>query len=74
MVKINYKEICVVQYCPFCGKGQEVEVNEQDYWDWEDGTLAQEAFPYLSADEREVLISGICHTCWDSMFGGGEED
>ena len=74
MVKINYKEICVVKYCPFCGKGQEVEVNEQDYWDWEDGTLAQDAFPYLDPEEREVLISGICPTCWDSMFGGGEED
>lgn len=72
MVKINYKEVCVVTACPFCGHANEVEVNEMDYLDWQDGELAQVAFPYLSADERETLISGICHQCWDKMFGGDE--
>lgn len=71
--RINYKEVCVVTQCPFCGRGNEVEVNEADYWDWDDGMLAQDAFPYLSADEREMLISGICPTCWDKMFGSDEE-
>lgn len=71
-MKINYKEICVVTRCPFCGRGNEVEVNEEDYWDWEDGVLAQNAFPYLSAEEREMLISGICPQCWSNSFG--EED
>lgn len=67
MVKVNYKEVCVVTRCPFCGRGNEVEVNESDYWDWDDGELVQDAFPYLSADEREMLISGICPTCWNEM-------
>lgn len=69
MVKINYKEVCVVTQCPCCGRGNEVEVNESDYWDWDDGVNAQIAFPYLSADEREMLISGICPTCWARMWG-----
>lgn len=73
MVRINYKEVCVVTQCPFCGRGNEVEVNEADYWDWSDGELAQVAFPYLSADEREMLITGICGKCWDSMFGDDGE-
>ena len=73
MVKINHKEVCVITSCPFCGRGNEVEVNENDYWDWQDGELVQTAFPYLSADEREMLISGICPTCWDKTFGGIEE-
>ena len=73
MMKINYKEVCVVTACPFCGHAHEVEVNEMDYLDWQDGELAQNAFPYLSADEREMLISGICPTCWDKMFGSDEE-
>lgn len=68
MVKINYKEVCVVTQCPFCGCANEIEVNESDYWDWDDGVLAQVAFPYLSADEREMLISGICPDCWARMF------
>ena len=72
MVKINYKEISVVTQCPFCGRANEVAVNEIDYLDWQDGMMAQDAFPYLSADEREMLISGICGECWDKMFGGDE--
>ena len=69
MTKINYKEVCVVTACPFCGRANEVEVNEMDYLDWQDGVLAQDAFPYLNVNEREMLISGICPTCWDGMFG-----
>lgn len=73
-MKKNFHEITVVTYCPFCGKAHEVEVNEIDYLDWEDGELAQNAFPYLSADDREMLISGICPDCWNSMFGQEEEE
>lgn len=72
-MKINNKEITIVTRCPFCGKANFIEVNEMDYLDWSDGELAQVAFPYLSADEREMLISGICPTCWDKMFGGDDE-
>ncbi len=64
----------VVTRCPFCGKAHEIEVNEMDYLDWQDGKLAQDAFPYLSASDREMLISGICPDCWDGMFGNGEEE
>jgi len=63
----------VTTRCPFCGKSNDVKVNEMDYLDWLDGKLAQKAFPYLSADEREMLISGICPACWDSTFGSDEE-
>ena len=74
MTKINYKEITVVTRCPFCGRANEIEVNEMDYLDWEDGKLVQNAFPYLSAEERETLISGICPKCWDETFGEDDED
>ena len=73
-MKINYKEVSVVTRCPICGHGNEVEVNEMDYLDWQDGVLAQVAFPYLSANEREALISGICPTCWENMFGGDGDE
>jgi len=73
-MKKNFHEICVVTYCPFCGKAHEIEVNEMDYLDWQDGELAQNAFPYLSADEREMLVSGICPDCWNGMFGQEEDE
>lgn len=72
-MKVNYKEVSIITVCPICGQAHEVEVNEIDYLDWQDGELAQVTFPYLSADEREMLITGICPTCWDEMFGGDEE-
>lgn len=71
-VRYNRHEVCIITQCPFCGRGNEVEVNETDYLDWDDGKMAQDAFPYLSADEREMLISGCCPQCWDKMFGGEE--
>ena len=59
--------------CPCCKKYYTILVNIEDYFDWHAGTrLTQEAFPYLNADKREMLISGICPACWDNMFG--EED
>lgn len=72
-MKINYKEVSIVTRCPFCGKTHEVEVNEMDYLDWQDGALIQDVMPYLSAQEREHLISGICSTCWGKMFEGEDE-
>lgn len=61
--------ITLTTRCPICGRTYEVEVLLQDYFAWEAGALVQDAFPYLSDDEREMLISGICPTCWDEMFG-----
>ena len=58
--------------CPFCGEYHEVLVSEADYASWQGGELAQVAFPYLTADEREILISGICPKCWADMFGEDE--
>lgn len=60
--------ITVSIQCPFCGKEYEVEVKLEDYWAWQMGELAQNAFPYLSATERESLISGMCPDCQAKFF------
>jgi len=73
-MKINNHEVTVITRCPFCGRANEVEVNEMDYLDWQDSVLVQDAFPYLDANEREMLISGICPTCWARTFGGEGDD
>lgn len=62
----------VLTRCPFCGKTNSVQVHGKDYLAWQNGALAQDVFPYLSADEREMLISGVCPKCWAKTFG--EED
>lgn len=36
---------------------------------WENGTLIQDAFPTLSVDLREFIMTGITSEEWDSLFG-----
>lgn len=61
--------IVVANTCPICNKTHSVEADIVDFFDWIDGTPAQVAFSYLSATEREQLISGICPDCQNDIFG-----
>ncbi|WP_211746380.1 hypothetical protein [Paenibacillus sp. Marseille-Q4541] len=60
--------------CFSCKQDQAVKVNEKDLENYNNGAHAQHVFPYLSADERELLISGICGCCFDKMFEGDEDE
>lgn len=55
--------------CRDCKKTFELKVNIADVKAWRQGTLIQKALPYLTPDERELLISGICGGCFDRAFG-----
>lgn len=46
-----------------------VTVEAKDYDSFlNNETSVQECFPYLSADERELMISGMCGTCFDNLM------
>ncbi len=35
---------------------------------WQSGTKIQDAFPTLSPEERETMVSGVCSDeCWDKL-------
>lgn len=55
--------------CKLCKTSRTIEVKKDDYEKVQQGEHIQNAMPYLTADERELLISGICGTCFDEMFG-----
>jgi hypothetical protein len=38
------------------------------------GELLQNAFPNLTAGEREFVKTGITDEEWSTLFGGGEEE
>jgi hypothetical protein len=38
------------------------------------GALIQDAFPMLSAEDREFLLSGITPEEWNETFGHGDGD
>lgn len=54
--------------CRTCNKEYEINANTQDLIDWQDGKHIQNAMPYVPADLRELLISGICGNCFKKMF------
>jgi len=41
---------------------------------WVNGELIQNCFPYLNADQREILKTGIDSQSWEEMFAGSEDD
>ena len=60
--------------CRECGEYKEIEVDSWAYHEWsERRLLAQEAFPHLEADDRELLISNTCGQCWNNLFSEDEE-
>ena len=61
--------ISIKTTCPICNKEHIVNVQEKDWDNYKNNNeLVQNAFPYLTADERELLITGICNDCWNNFI------
>jgi len=54
--------------CSVCGNSSEIQVVESDLKRWQGGEHVQNVFPWMSADDRELLISGTHPACWDDMW------
>ena len=54
--------------CPMCHKKSQLQVPLQGLEAWRRGELIQRALPELTADEREMLMTGTHPDCWDKMF------
>jgi len=68
MVAAVYDTLCDA-FCKHCGRQFVLTLNKSDMYDWLSGSLPiQSALPYLSANERELLLSGTCGECFDEMF------
>lgn len=75
MVATNGRDdSCTVQ-CDMCGVSYLLLFNREDMIDWLSGSLfIQDAFPYLSASERELLLSGLCDKCFTQIFSSLDTD
>lgn len=65
-------QIQITTVCPFCQKPHSF-YTDADAWAkgfkaYQDGADIQYAFPFLSVVDRELLITGICDECWNSIF------
>lgn len=75
MLKIDANCAKVKQTCPMCGTVCEMELDREESMSyfWENN-LIQDAFPDLTATEREFVKSGYCPDCQQLLFGNSETD
>ncbi len=54
---------------PFNGETNTLDLNitEEQVQAYMDGALIQNAFPNLSADDREFIMTGITAEAWEAM-------
>lgn len=63
-------KIGIIRGCVFCGNEYEVKVDVADLEKYNNGALAQVAFPLpkYTIEDREFMISSICPCCQAKIF------
>ena len=74
---INKNEISYNVNCKFCNKNVVIKLTSEQYknlgrYNRGEGHI-QDLLPELSADDREMFVSGMCPECWDKTFSGEED-
>lgn len=65
----------VTRRCSLCDNDVSMYVKPGDFDDYIAGVgFIQDTFPYLTPDERELLLNGFCGPCFDSFCPPDEED
>lgn len=59
---------------PFCRGLTTITVEQKAYDNYLNGALVQNAFPTMSATDRETIISGMCPDCQAEFFNEEDED
>ncbi len=61
--------------CDHCRKEYNIMADRQDMEAWLSGDkYIQDALSYISASERELLLSATCNTCWKKMYGLDDDE
>jgi len=63
MAIVNLKCKCII-----CNTNQTILVLQSSIDAYKSGTLVQHAFPYLTPADREMIISGVCDMCFDTIL------
>ena len=73
MVSTNLESYNVT--CEICGQEHNILADKNDMDAWLSGDkYIQEALSYLSAAERELLISRTCDICWKHLYNEVDEE
>lgn len=61
--------------CQMCNNVYDIKCNESDFNKWKNREgYIQDLLHYLSKQERELLVSGTCGTCFDELFSPEEDE
>ena len=67
--------ITLIVTCPHCEKEERMRVPSEGAHRWHfKGELIQHAFPEMSKQDRERLVSGVCGPCWEELERFAEEE
>jgi hypothetical protein len=64
----------LTRQCPACDTYHTLAVDLDSYVAWKAGSHIQDAFPGQPADWRELLKTGICPACWDTITEGPDDE
>lgn len=61
----------ITRTSPFTGitRTKDILVTEEQLARWQRGERIQNVMPYLSASDREFIMTGITDDEWDNAFG-----
>ena len=66
-------EWVTIEVVDILGNTHLMDVKMIDMAAYEDGAYIQDAFPYLTASQRELMLTGLTDDVWDEVFGDEEE-
>jgi hypothetical protein len=55
--------------CIGCGHSTQLTLLRSEVDQYRKGAFVQDAFPFMTADERELIVSGTHPACWRRLFG-----
>lgn len=64
----NGDTVLHVMSCISCQNVSIMILAKESYMKWKKEVYVQQAFPYLSADQREMIINGMHPECFDKLF------
>jgi len=67
-VTVIGERVTITRICQWCNKPASIEVGLDSFNEWCAGGHAQKVWPSLSAEQREIIISGTHGECWDLMW------
>lgn len=65
--------VFITNSCIHCKKDNQIRISRADYNRRMRGDFAQDIWPNLPIDDRELIISGTHSECWNAIFNNHQD-